>query len=267
LANGRMRLLFGYGLLWVNVSFFSNLHSFSSSTSRATESYDDVHVYSHMIKGQDHDIAARCAKHTQFHFLCGFFRFMFLSGQYLTNGEEFRLDSWCAAAWNLFACVGWVGFVNYCLLGCSVGGIHQHNCCCACGHRRKLRLKYGLPEQPCDDCCTECCTECCCLPSSLAQQTRELKSRGVDPKLGKRKQIRFPSNYKHPLCFLSLLLERNSLLGFFFFCGRWMQKAHTAVPSPSWHGVCHTVALPFTLKSFLVKRRIMETQIFHHAKI
>ncbi len=69
-ANGRLLwakglLLFGYGILWVNVSFFSNLHRFSSSTSRATESYDDVHVYSHMIKGQDHDIAARCAKHTQ----------------------------------------------------------------------------------------------------------------------------------------------------------------------------------------------------------
>ncbi len=65
LANGHMRLLFGYGILWVNVSFFSNLHRFSSSTSRATESYDDVHVYSHMIKGQVHAIAVRCAKHTQ----------------------------------------------------------------------------------------------------------------------------------------------------------------------------------------------------------
>jgi hypothetical protein len=33
-------------------------------------------------------------------------------------------------------------------------------------------------------------------------------------------------------------------------------------------GVCHTVALPFTLKTYLkTKRRIMETQIFDHAKI
>jgi hypothetical protein len=32
-------------------------------------------------------------------------------------------------------------------------------------------------------------------------------------------------------------------------------------------GVCHTLALPFTLKSILRKKRIMETQIFHHAKI
>jgi hypothetical protein len=34
-------------------------------------------------------------------------------------------------------------------------------------------------------------------------------------------------------------------------------------------GMCHTVALPFTLKSTLFegKTRIMETQIFHHAEI
>jgi hypothetical protein len=34
-------------------------------------------------------------------------------------------------------------------------------------------------------------------------------------------------------------------------------------------GVYHTVALPFTLKMYLKGkgRRIMETQIFHHAKI
>jgi hypothetical protein len=33
-------------------------------------------------------------------------------------------------------------------------------------------------------------------------------------------------------------------------------------------GVCHTMALPFTFKKYLKeKKRIMETQIFHHAKI
>jgi hypothetical protein len=34
-------------------------------------------------------------------------------------------------------------------------------------------------------------------------------------------------------------------------------------------GVCQIVALPFTLKKCILrqKRRIMETQIFHHAKI
>jgi len=33
-------------------------------------------------------------------------------------------------------------------------------------------------------------------------------------------------------------------------------------------GVCHNVALPFTLKSILrQKTNFLETQIFHHAKI
>jgi len=33
-------------------------------------------------------------------------------------------------------------------------------------------------------------------------------------------------------------------------------------------GVCHNVHLPFTFKKYLKsKRRIMKTQIFHHAKI
>jgi len=33
-------------------------------------------------------------------------------------------------------------------------------------------------------------------------------------------------------------------------------------------GVCHAVALPFTIKKYpKAKRRIMETPIFHHAKI
>jgi hypothetical protein len=33
-------------------------------------------------------------------------------------------------------------------------------------------------------------------------------------------------------------------------------------------GVCHTMALPFTLKSMLrQKRRVMETQVFHDAQI
>jgi hypothetical protein len=34
------------------------------------------------------------------------------------------------------------------------------------------------------------------------------------------------------------------------------------------HVVCHTVALPFKLKGILrQKKRIMKTQIFHHAKL
>jgi hypothetical protein len=44
--------------------------------------------------------------------------------------------------------------------------------------------------------------------------------------------------------------------------------AKTETGNQTKQGVFHTVALRFTLKKFLnVKRRIMETQIFHHAKI
>ncbi len=71
---------------------------------------------------------------------------------------------------------------------CLTGGaifylIHQHTSCGAvytCGYRAKLRRKYGLPEEPCND----CCTDCFCLPCSLAQQTRELQNHGVTPYLG-----------------------------------------------------------------------------------
>ncbi|KAH9546464.1 hypothetical protein CY35_12G096900 [Sphagnum magellanicum] len=99
------------------------------------------------------------------------------------------MDSYCWACWC--PCVQFgrnFEIIEEGNTSCLFGGgifycIHQHGCCGAmysCGYRRKLRLKYGLPERPCDD----YCTECCCLPCSLAQQTRELKSRGVDAKLG-----------------------------------------------------------------------------------
>ncbi len=51
------------------------------------------------------------------------------------------------------------------------------------------------------------------------------------------------------------------------------KKSPPSSPQPPTHsspkkhqGVCHTMALPFTLKKYLkAKRRIMQTQIFHHA--
>lgn len=48
------------------------------------------------------------------------------------------------------------------------------------GYRARLREKYGLPPKPCGDCCTDYWCICC----SLAQETRELQNRGVDPALG-----------------------------------------------------------------------------------
>jgi hypothetical protein len=77
-------------------------------------------------------------------------------------------------------------------------------CCLAQQTGELNRLKYGLPEQSCGDYCTDCCCTdchctdcycppCCCLPCSLSQQTRELKSRGVDPNLGKKNTHKSPS--------------------------------------------------------------------------
>jgi Cys-rich protein (TIGR01571 family) len=48
------------------------------------------------------------------------------------------------------------------------------------GYRARLRDKYGLPPKPCGDCCTDYWCICC----SLAQETRELQNRGVNPALG-----------------------------------------------------------------------------------
>jgi Cys-rich protein (TIGR01571 family) len=48
------------------------------------------------------------------------------------------------------------------------------------GYRARLREKYGLPPKPCGDFCTDYWCICC----SLAQETRELQNRGVDPALG-----------------------------------------------------------------------------------
>jgi len=48
------------------------------------------------------------------------------------------------------------------------------------GYRARLREKYGLPPRPCGDFCTDYWCICC----SLAQETRELQNRGIDPALG-----------------------------------------------------------------------------------
>jgi hypothetical protein len=47
-----------------------------------------------------------------------------------------------------------------------------------------------------------------------------------------------------------------------------MDMGHVFCKFEENEGVCHTMALPFTLKSISSpKKRIMKTQIFHHAKI
>jgi Cys-rich protein (TIGR01571 family) len=100
-----------------------------------------------------------------------------------------EIESCCWAFWC--PCVAFGRIVEILDQGstaCLTGGaifylIHQHTCCGAlysCGYRTKLRQKYGLPEEPCND----CCTDCFCLPCSLAQQTRELQNHGLNPNLG-----------------------------------------------------------------------------------
>ncbi|GLJ21302.1 hypothetical protein SUGI_0391380 [Cryptomeria japonica] len=46
-------------------------------------------------------------------------------------------------------------------------------CLYTCGYRKKLRLKYGLPDEPCGDCVVHLCCDCC----ALSQEAREIKIR------------------------------------------------------------------------------------------
>ncbi|KAJ0949161.1 putative PLAC8 motif-containing protein [Helianthus annuus] len=50
----------------------------------------------------------------------------------------------------------------------------------ACMLRERLRTKYGLPSDPCNDCCVHFCCEAC----ALCQEHAELKHRGLDPSKG-----------------------------------------------------------------------------------
>ncbi|GKV19088.1 hypothetical protein SLEP1_g29386 [Rubroshorea leprosula] len=50
----------------------------------------------------------------------------------------------------------------------------------SCVYREKLRTKFGLPPEPCND----CCVHCCCEPCALCQEHAELKARDIDPTRG-----------------------------------------------------------------------------------
>ncbi|KAJ7552291.1 hypothetical protein O6H91_06G048900 [Diphasiastrum complanatum] len=52
-------------------------------------------------------------------------------------------------------------------------------CCYSCLYRHKMRAKFQLPEEPCND----FCIHCFCEPCALCQEYRELQNRGVDPTL------------------------------------------------------------------------------------
>jgi len=74
--------------------------------------------------------------------------------------------------------------VTTCLTGGAIFFLLQSltgcGCFYTCGFRARLRSKYGLPPEPCGDYCVDCCCLCC----SLAQQYRELSSRGIQADLG-----------------------------------------------------------------------------------
>ncbi|XP_002965737.2 cell number regulator 4 [Selaginella moellendorffii] len=63
---------------------------------------------------------------------------------------------------------------------CIVQWFTGCGCLYSCLYRAKLRHKYGLPEEPCNDICTDCWCNCC----SIAQAYRELRNRNINPALG-----------------------------------------------------------------------------------
>ncbi|KAI3515839.1 hypothetical protein L1887_14744 [Cichorium endivia] len=54
-------------------------------------------------------------------------------------------------------------------------------CIVSCNYRTKLRGRFGLVEEPANDCMTHLCCECC----ALCQEYRELNHRGFNPSAGK----------------------------------------------------------------------------------
>ncbi|GKB14913.1 cell number regulator 2-like protein [Tanacetum coccineum] len=66
--------------------------------------------------------------------------------------------------------------------GCIYGILMTASChwLYACMFRERLRAKYGLPSDPCND----CCVHFCCEPCALCQEHTQLKHRGLDPSKG-----------------------------------------------------------------------------------
>jgi Cys-rich protein (TIGR01571 family) len=85
-------------------------------------------------------------------------------------------------------CLDISGCIYGCICPCHLFGKNVENltnqgcckacccylCCCgSCNHapmRRKLRMKYGLLEEPCNDCCVAVFCSCC----ALCQEHREI---------------------------------------------------------------------------------------------
>eukprot|EP00245_Coleochaete_scutata_P012806 TRINITY_DN5020_c0_g1_i1.p1 TRINITY_DN5020_c0_g1~~TRINITY_DN5020_c0_g1_i1.p1 ORF type:complete len:159 (-),score=16.30 TRINITY_DN5020_c0_g1_i1:691-1128(-) len=70
-----------------------------------------------------------------------------------------------------------------CAIGGAIYGVLMYigvPCIYSCGYRTKMRAKYGLMVEPCNDFLVHCCCETC----ALCQEHRELKNLGFDPALG-----------------------------------------------------------------------------------
>ncbi|XVF28565.1 hypothetical protein REPUB_Repub15cG0040800 [Reevesia pubescens] len=67
--------------------------------------------------------------------------------------------------------------------GCIYGLLMLCSCQCliSCVYREKMRAKFGLPAEPCNDCCVHWCCDTC----ALCQEHAELKNRGFNPCCGR----------------------------------------------------------------------------------
>ena len=101
---------------------------------------------------------------------------------YLTNKPSQWSSGLCDCCDNSSVCIQGL-FCPCHLFGKNVekieGGRYWRSCCCylagcgSCNHsasRRKLRVKYNLPEEPFND----CCVAWCCGPCGLCQEALEI---------------------------------------------------------------------------------------------
>ncbi len=103
---------------------------------------------------------------------------------YLTNKPSQWNNGLCDCCDNMTVCLQGL-FCPCHLFGKNVerveGGRYTRSCLCylvccgSCNHsvsRRKLRVKYNLPEEPFND----CCVSWCCGPCGLCQESLEITS-------------------------------------------------------------------------------------------
>jgi len=83
-----------------------------------------------------------------------------------------------------------------CCCNCLLYCICMAGCCCLVhGPKRAvLRARYGLQEDPFND----CCSTCCCPALAIAQDWREMVSRGPPPKMTMGSPVIITQDYQQP---------------------------------------------------------------------